>query len=64
MEFVKSKLGLISNNANDIKDDIERYKIECTGRAYLHGLATGPLTFCVVYFGQYFFARNMKVRNI
>ncbi len=63
MEFVKNKLGLISNNENTLKDDIERYKIEYTGRAYLHGLATGPLAFCVIYFGQKFFTKNIKVRN-
>ena len=64
MEFVKSKLGLISNKDNNLNDDIERYKIECEGRAYLQGLAVGPLTFCVVYFGQKFATKDIKVRIV
>ena len=70
MEYIKSKLGLPLNQENSpISDNIERYKIECTGRAYLHGLVVGPLTFCLVYFSQNFFTKNItrklgKTRNI
>ena len=64
MEFVKSKLGLVSNKDNILNDDIERYKIECKGRAYLQGLAVGPLTFCVSYFGQKYFTKEHKVRIV
>ena len=63
MEYIKGKLGLPTNHENNANsDNIERYKIECTGRAYLHGLVVGPLTFSLVYFTQNFFTKNIKVR--
>ena len=63
MEYVKGKLGLRSGEDHNSVDNIERRKTECTGRAYLYGLAVGPLTFSVVYFGQKYFTRGIRVRT-
>ena len=62
MEFVKNKLGLTSDKDNTVVvDEIERRRMECTGRSYFYGMNIGTLTFCLCYFGQKFFTQNIKV---
>ena len=61
MESIKDKLGLTMNQDSMTSEDHEKFRIECNGRAYLHGLVVGPLTFCSVYFAQKFFTKKMEV---
>ena len=61
MESIKDKLGLTMHQDSMTSEDHEKFRIECNGRAYLHGLVVGPLTFCSVYFAQKFFTKKMEV---
>jgi len=60
MESIKDKLGLTMHQDSMTSEDHEKFRIECNGRAYLHGLVVGPLTFCSVYFAQKFFTKRME----
>ena len=63
MEFLKTKLGIASNNNSSTSDKHEQFKSECIGRAYFTGLVVGPLTFSIVYFLQNNFTNQLKVRT-
>jgi len=60
MEFLKTKLGIASNNNSSTSDKHEQFKSECIGRAYFTGLVVGPLTFSIVYFLQNNFTNQLK----
>jgi hypothetical protein len=51
-------------NMEAIKLQNEKMITECQGRASLYGLSTGAISFAVVYFGQKYFSRQWKNRQM
>ena len=38
--------------ADEARSQIEAKRVECVNRSMLHGIATGPVVFALVYFTQ------------